>query len=373
MSSILSDNTARTPVFGTNSILNLPFQVAVKTGTSNDSRDNWTIGYTPDLAVGVWVGNPDYTPMEDTTGITGAGPIWAEFMTFGIYRLTGGHPTPFIPPPGVEQRTVCTASGTQPSRWCPSTRQEYFAVDQPPLPPSADLWQEVNVDTWTNLLASPECEDFTEERLVINVTAEWAHNWIYQEELGKKWARDLGFDKIVFMPTRQCKPSDPRPDLEILGLRNGQTLTDPSLDINIVADATSGFQSWRLEWGINDHPDSWSRLTGDVTTPVSSGTKVYTWDLRTVRRPQITLRLYMTGENGVHAETRVVLNLDVPAPPPTATQAPTPTQVPSDTPSEAPTETTAPSPSPTPEPTETPTETPTEVPTEPPTPTDTPG
>ena len=62
ISSILSDNQARSLMFGSNSALNLPFQVAAKTGTSNDFRDNWTLGYTPDLVTGVWVGNADYTP-----------------------------------------------------------------------------------------------------------------------------------------------------------------------------------------------------------------------------------------------------------------------------------------------------------------------
>ncbi len=80
LSSILSDNAARTPAFGPNSVLNLPFQVAAKTGTTNDFRDNWTMGFTPDLSVGVWVGNPDYTEMKNTSGLTGAAPIWAEFM-----------------------------------------------------------------------------------------------------------------------------------------------------------------------------------------------------------------------------------------------------------------------------------------------------
>ena len=70
-------------MFGANSVLNLPFPAAAKTGTTNDFRDNWTLGYTPDLAVGVWVGNADYTPMQNTTGLTGAAPIWADFMTGG--------------------------------------------------------------------------------------------------------------------------------------------------------------------------------------------------------------------------------------------------------------------------------------------------
>jgi len=110
--------------------LNLPFQVAVKTGTSNDSRDNWTIGYTPDLAVGVWVGNADYTPMLNTTGVTGAGPIWAQFMTYAINHLTGGNPTPFSMPSGIVQRTICTVSAPSRPRGVPANREEYFAADQ---------------------------------------------------------------------------------------------------------------------------------------------------------------------------------------------------------------------------------------------------
>ena len=89
ISSILSDNQARTPMFGANSVLNLPFEVAVKTGTTNDFRDNWTIGFTPDVAIGVWVGNADYTPMIDTSGLTGAAPIWAEAMQFTSNHLVG--------------------------------------------------------------------------------------------------------------------------------------------------------------------------------------------------------------------------------------------------------------------------------------------
>jgi len=82
INSILSDSAARAPAFGTNSILNLPGQgVAVKTGTTNSLRDNWTFGYTQNLLVSTWVGNNDNTPMSSVaSGITGASPIWARTM-----------------------------------------------------------------------------------------------------------------------------------------------------------------------------------------------------------------------------------------------------------------------------------------------------
>jgi penicillin-binding protein 1C len=83
MSNILSDNTARTAAFGPTSSLVIPGKtVSVKTGTSNDKRDNWTIGYTPSLLAAVWVGNNDNSPMDPqlTSGITGAAPIWHDIM-----------------------------------------------------------------------------------------------------------------------------------------------------------------------------------------------------------------------------------------------------------------------------------------------------
>lgn len=80
---ILSDNSARAPAFGPNSLLSISgYQVAVKTGTSDNKRDNWTFGYSPDFVVGVWVGNSDNSPMNQalTSGVTGAAPIWNRVM-----------------------------------------------------------------------------------------------------------------------------------------------------------------------------------------------------------------------------------------------------------------------------------------------------
>lgn len=83
ITNILSDNQARSSAFGTNSLLNIPGKtVAVKTGTTDSKRDNWTIGYSPEYVVGVWVGNNDNTPMNPrlTSGVTGAAPIWNKIM-----------------------------------------------------------------------------------------------------------------------------------------------------------------------------------------------------------------------------------------------------------------------------------------------------
>lgn len=96
---ILVDNEARKLAFGLNSLLNIP-GVAVKTGTSDNKRDNWTFGYSPNFVVGVWVGNPDNSPMDPalTSGITGAAPIWHKitktlllrYPNVGFTKPTGG-------------------------------------------------------------------------------------------------------------------------------------------------------------------------------------------------------------------------------------------------------------------------------------------
>ncbi|MBC8505530.1 MAG: transglycosylase domain-containing protein, partial [Chloroflexi bacterium] len=222
ISSILSDNDTRAWMFGANSPLNLPFQVAAKTGTTNDFRDNWTIGYTPDVVVGTWVGNADYTPMQGTSGLTGAAPIWNSFMQTAVQQLTGGNPTSFRPPTGIVERVICSVSGTEPSQWCPSQRSEYFVAGQPPLPPGQDLWQKANIDTWTGLLASPACKDYTDNKIGLNISDPWAVKWIKETDQGRSWAKELGFDDpIFFTPQDACAETDSRPILEINAPNDG--------------------------------------------------------------------------------------------------------------------------------------------------------
>ncbi len=87
ISDILSDNKARVPTFGSNSVLNIPGrEVAVKTGTTNNNKDAWTIGYTPSIVVGVWAGNNENTPMKKG-GSAMAGPIWNKFITEALKNL----------------------------------------------------------------------------------------------------------------------------------------------------------------------------------------------------------------------------------------------------------------------------------------------
>jgi penicillin-binding protein 1C len=363
ISSILSDNAARTPAFGANSVLNLPFQVAVKTGTTNDFRDNWTLGYTPDLVVGVWVGNPDFSPMENISGITGAGPIWAEVMQTAIHRYTNDNPTPFARPAGIVDYIICAVSGAEPSQWCPSQRNEVFAYNQLPLPKGQDLWQKATIDTWTGLLASPACADFTTDELALNVTDPWAIKWIRENAQGQAWAEQMGFDKPVFFtPQRACNEQDPRPILTFAYPQNGNTITDPILDIYVQAYATQGFKSFRLDIGIGEKPQQWLELMHS-DSPFTQPERAYTLmldELPLDDQKVISLRLYMESTARTYAETTIVLRLDLPTQTPTLTPTTTPTLTPTTTLIPPSTPTITPAPTETPEPTQTPT--PTETP-----------
>lgn len=127
VSSVLSDNAARAPIFG--SSLNVPgHTAAVKTGTTDDSRDAWTIGYTPQLALGVWVGNNNNDTML-SGGSDMAGPIWVNTMK---QALSGMPNAPFIIPAGVIQKPICYGSGALSSSAGSGTYNEYFLASALP-------------------------------------------------------------------------------------------------------------------------------------------------------------------------------------------------------------------------------------------------
>jgi len=127
---ILSDAAAREYAFGSGGSLDFPFPVAVKTGTSQAYRDNWTIGYTRDVTVGVWVGNFDRTELRGSSGVTGAAPIFNAVMLAAVRHARGslpiGNREPIVAPAGVDSIEICALSGARPSPWCPSVRTEWL-------------------------------------------------------------------------------------------------------------------------------------------------------------------------------------------------------------------------------------------------------
>ncbi len=169
VSHILHDNNARTPAFGGSSFLNVGGhpEVSVKTGTTNDRRDNWTIGYTSHVLVATWVGNNDNSPMSGAvSGVSGASPIWNKIMREalsnaedGLYNEEEqGHAWP-LQPSGVVGATVCSVTGVLPSGsegdpGCP-TRFEYFLSGNIPQAIEGGN-QDIQIDKTTGVMANPD-------------------------------------------------------------------------------------------------------------------------------------------------------------------------------------------------------------------------
>ena len=165
ISSILSDNSARTAAFGPSSLLVIKGKtVAVKTGTTDDKRDNWTIGYTPSYFVASWVGNNDNTPMNPViaSGITGATPIWSQIMTEVLKDKVNES---FKVPSGVTGMEICSVTGGAKNEKCPG-RFEYFIAGTEPKKDTfarAKVW----IDVTTGQVVEPGSPNAEEREEVV--------------------------------------------------------------------------------------------------------------------------------------------------------------------------------------------------------------
>jgi penicillin-binding protein 1C len=129
LADILSDADARIPGFGGSTPFDVPFRAAVKSGTSTGFRDTWTVGYTPEIAIGVWAGNADGSPMVDVSGVEGAGPIWRDAM---MTAALGRRMSWYARPAGIVETTICAPTGLLPGADCQSPVRELFVAGTEP-------------------------------------------------------------------------------------------------------------------------------------------------------------------------------------------------------------------------------------------------
>jgi 1A family penicillin-binding protein len=202
ISDILSDNVARIPSFGEGSVLELSHPAAVKTGTTTDFRDNWTVGYTAagpaasprGLVVGVWVGNADSEPMREVSGISGAAPMWHDFMEVA---LRGRQPREFDRPKGLVEIEVCALSGLLPGPDCAHRVTDLFIQGTEPSE-TCTIHQRIALDRSTGLRAT---DDTPPDRVVERVYAKLPPE-------AEAWARENGVPQPPPVAGQYAAPGD---------------------------------------------------------------------------------------------------------------------------------------------------------------------
>jgi membrane carboxypeptidase/penicillin-binding protein len=250
---ILSDDLARMSAFGEGSVLKLSRPAAVKTGTTTDWRDNWTIGYTPGLVVGVWAGNADNTPMHDVSGITGAAPIWHDFME----EMLEARPVEeFVEPEGLTHVEVCTLSGQLPNPYCPHRRTELFIAGSEPKE-TCQMHQLFALDATTGQLASADTSPERIVERVYTVLPAEAVEWGREEGLETgDWILDI---RGWILETRNTKPETRNP-LIITSPHQGSVYRlDPALPredqrIEVAARANGGVSLARVTIYVDEEP-----------------------------------------------------------------------------------------------------------------------
>ena len=274
---ILADAEARAFVFGRGGSLEFPFPVAVKTGTSQAYHDNWTIGYSRHVTVGVWVGNFDRTPLRNSSGVTGAGPIFHAVMLAAERRASGASNVfsheAIVSPPGTSvQREVCALSGQTANQWCPLRRREWVASESPSVPCS---WHHVG-----------------EEGLLTFWPAEY-----------RQWARSQGLDDATERDDRSTAPSRVQHVAASGEIQAALTIVSPAPDSTYLIDPTlrREFQTLPLRAvSVTDGPIEWS-ISGRAVASTNGG-GAFEWPLAPGRH-----RIVARDRQGRTAETFITV------------------------------------------------------------------
>ncbi len=277
---ILSDEEARQPSVGPNSALQLSRPAAVKTGTTNDYRDNLTIGYTPQVVTGVWVGNTNNEPMVDLPAIVGAAPLWQAIME---YALRDRPVETWERPEDIVEMTVCDTSGLLPTPYCP-THEEIFRRGTEPVMQDT-IYQPFLVNRETGLLATVYTPpDQVEERVYMILPPEAAD-----------WVREAG---IPQPPTEYDTINAPSTfgDVAIIEpapfsyVRGAVTIRGNARDPN--------FQLYRLDYGSGINPTAWTQIgTNHFSSRYNDELEV--WDARRLEGLYSLRLTVVRGDNSI--------------------------------------------------------------------------
>jgi penicillin-binding protein 1C len=319
MQNILSDNEARLPAFAEDNPLRLPDRpAAAKTGTTNDFRDGWTLGFTPQYVTGVWVGNADYHDMgQEAPGGSVAAPIWQRSMM----ALHEGLPAePFPVPPGMVQAEICKTSGMLPTPNCPETRTEIFIEGTQPTTPDT-LHQAFRICGDSGRLATIYCPESEVREQVFMMVPPEAEDWARQNDMPlPPVAYDASYGPAVgggpisierpaaYGYVRDITPIEGSAFVSSIRAQTFITSTDNPTG-TWTSNEVSNFRLYRVQFGQGLDPSSWIQI-GPDHYETRRNQNLEFWDTRGFADGLYTLQLIVLSRNGNQQVATVQATID---------------------------------------------------------------
>jgi membrane carboxypeptidase/penicillin-binding protein PbpC len=289
---ILSDNNARGPGLGYDSALKVKSRpAAAKTGTTNNYHDAWTLGYTPQYVVGVWVGNANYEEMTRAYAMEMAGPLWNQT----IEMLHDGLPVlNFTRPPGIVTAVVDSVSGKLPTEQSPQRAQEIFIKGTVPTE-SDDVHKLFRICKQSGQLATAYCPADQVEEKVFEVYSTDAQDWMRE-------------NKVPIPPAESCHLHGPNLSTAEVAISSPRHLASVRATVPITGSARpGGFEKYTLQFGQGMTPKEWTPIGGEHNNAVDNNL-LEMWDVRSLEG-LYTLQLnVVAGGNTQQATVQVLVD-----------------------------------------------------------------
>ncbi len=293
ITSILSDERARLGTYSVDSPVNLSPNVAVKTGTTTDYRDAWTMGYTARSVVGAWVGNSDNTPMDNVYGSRGGGPIWRGVMEIMLERYPA---VEFQEPPGMVRVGVDSVSGLLPTEYTPRTRNEVFVKGTEPTAHD-NVHIPFRICRVSGKLATDFCPLHEVEQQVFEIYPSEANDWVRENEIPQP-------------PREYCDVHGPSPRTLDVTINSPAVYAHVTGVVPVVGSARPGdFRLFNVQYGVGLSPAEWLPIGGERYDRVENNILQY-WDVTQLPDGLYSLRLLVVEGSGNHRTTVIPVIVD---------------------------------------------------------------
>jgi membrane peptidoglycan carboxypeptidase len=291
MADVLGDEAARWPEYGQFGVLDIGRPAGVQTGVSYQNRDNWAIGFTPSIVVGVWVGSGN-GEMQDIDALNGAAAVWRAIIRYATRDVP---PTGWTPPAGIVHLDVCDPSGLLPTAYCPVVVRETFISGTEPTTQD-NLFQPYLVNRETGKLATTMTPlDLIEERVYM-IPPPGAETWAESEDIPSPPSE---YDTMHESGTE-------RSEIDITYPAPFDTIRGK---IRILGNAfPTGLDFYRLQFGRGLNPVRWTQIGQDVSGPVTDGL-LGTWDT-TDLNGLFTLQLVTVLQDGQLVASESYITVD---------------------------------------------------------------